>query len=284
VRETANARGGIGKSSSAQLLKLSKECLGNVTHFFVENLGLTDVTATFDVGLVNLRGTVGFPFTATFGPGSRTEIFSLSPIDARRQWNFTLTNSYTMGSNRAVHDDNYVYSLPYAAGQAYLVTQAANGTFSHTGAEQYAIDWKMPEGTPVLAARGGVVVGIKDNSGEGGSNRKFENSANYVLIQHSDGTIGNYAHLLKNGSRVNLGQTVAVGTILGLSGNTGFSSGPHLHFSVFKTRDGRQRESIPIHFRTEKDACATLLCDRTYAAPAMTSASLERTPVLRLQQ
>jgi murein DD-endopeptidase MepM/ murein hydrolase activator NlpD len=171
-----------------------------------------------------------------------------------------------LGSNRAVHDDSYVYSLPYAPGQAFRVSQADDGPFSHSGPERHAIDWKMPEGTPVLAARSGVVVGTKDDSEAGGPDRSFENSANYVLIQHRDGTIGNYAHLLRHGVRVRLGQTVDTGAVIGLSGNTGFSSGPHLHFSVFKTRDGRERESIPIRFRTEKGA-ATLVSGRVYAAP-----------------
>ncbi len=263
----AAARGSIGNSQSRQMLKVTQRRDGNVTHFLVENLEPANVTATFDLALVNLRGTTRFPFTTTLAPHEATEAFSLAPIDEAREWHFTLTNSYTLGSSRAVHDDRFVYSLPYAAGQAFLVSQADDGAFSHSGPERHAIDWQMPEGTPVLAARGGVVVGTRDDCTTGGPDRKFVNSANYILIQHSDGTIGNYAHLLTHGVRVSVGQKIVTGAVIGLSGNTGFSSGPHLHFSVFKTKDGRERESIPIRFGTENEGAATLVSGKVYLAP-----------------
>ena len=249
------------------MLKIDKWCEGNVIHFTVENMEPAGVTATFDLALVNLRGSTQFPFTATFAPHHKVEAFTLSPIDPGQQWHFTLTNSYILGSSGAVHDDNCVYSLPYAAGQAYAVSQAYGGAFSHTGPEKYAIDWKMPEGTPVHAARDGVVVALRDDSDLGGPDRSFEACANYILIEHRDGTIGNYAHLRKHGTKVTVGQQIEAGALIGFSGNTGFSSGPHLHFSVFKTKDGRERESVPIRFRTNTGIPATLTTGKVYLAP-----------------
>ncbi len=172
-----------------------------------------------------------------------------------------------LGSNHALHDAAFVYRPPYAAGQAFCVSQGYDGAFSHTGPEKYSIDWKMPTGTTVLAARGGVVVAFKDDSAAGGADKKFESSANYILIQHRDGTIGNYAHLLTHGVKVKVGQTVETGEVIGLSGSTGFSSGPHLHFSVFKAKDGKSRESIPISFWTENGRETTLLTGQAYRAP-----------------
>jgi murein DD-endopeptidase MepM/ murein hydrolase activator NlpD len=67
--------------------------------------------------------------------------------------------------------------------------------------------------------------------------------------------------------KVAVGQTVEAGDVIGLSGNTGFSSGPHLHFSVFKAKDGKSRESIPISFRTDKGAETTLLTGQAYRTP-----------------
>lgn len=261
------ASGSLGNSQSRQMLKVTQRRDGNVIRFLVENLESADVTATFDLGLVNLKGSTPFPFTTTFAPHQTIEAFTLSPIDEAQEWHFSLTNAYTLGSNRAVHDDRFVYSLPYTPGQAFLVSQADDGAFSHTGPERHAIDWQMPEGTPVLAARGGIVVETKDDSSAGGADRSFENSANYILIQHSDGTIGNYAHLLKHGVKVKVGQTVNTGDVIGLSGNTGFSSGPHLHFSVFKTRNGRERESIAIRYRTANATAERLASGKVYLAP-----------------
>jgi murein DD-endopeptidase MepM/ murein hydrolase activator NlpD len=69
---------------------------------------------------------------------------------------------------------------------------------------------------------------------------------------------------------VKTGQTVETGEVIGLSGNTGYSSGPHLHFDVFRAKDGKTRESVPIRFRTGKGEETTLLAGRTY----MTSKAL----------
>jgi murein DD-endopeptidase MepM/ murein hydrolase activator NlpD len=158
-----------------------------------------------------------------------------------------------------------VYQLPYAPGQAFPVSQAYDGPFSHHGAERYAIDWRMPEGTPVYATRPGVVIDTKSDSTQGGPSKQFESLANYILIQHPDGTIGNYAHLQRNGVKVRAGQTVQAGDLIGLSGNTGFSNGPHLHFCVFKTKNGLERESIPVKFNTS-NGIITLLSGDTYRA------------------
>jgi murein DD-endopeptidase MepM/ murein hydrolase activator NlpD len=258
-------RGGAGESFSRKMVKVTTRKEGNLTHFFVENLEAGDVTATFSVGLDNLKGTVKFPYTSTYPPHQVTEAFTLSPLESNRGWGYTYTNQFTMGNHLAVHDHAAIYELPYAAGGGFRVTQGYNGTYSHTGPDQYAIDFKMPGGTPIHAARKGVVVKVKDDSDLGGPNRKYETCANYILIQHPDGTLANYAHLQKSGCRVKLGQEVRAGDLIALSGNTGFTSGPHLHFSVFKTRaDGGGRESIPVNFRTADASAITLVEGQNY--------------------
>jgi murein DD-endopeptidase MepM/ murein hydrolase activator NlpD len=129
----------------------------------------------------------------------------------------------------------------------------------------------MPEGTPVYAARGGVVVKIKDDSNRGGSSMKYDCYNNYVLVRHDDGTLGHYCHLKKNGVQVKAGQRVKTGDWIALSGNTGFSSGPHLHFCVFKTRNGRERDSIPIRFNAAEGDGLTLATGRKYKALQISS-------------
>lgn len=90
------------------------------------------------------------------------------------------------------------------------------------GASTYhkGIDWAIPVGTSVCAARGGVVVKAGWGSGYG-----------YVVyIQHEDGAVTRYGHLSKVLCKA--GQSVKQGEKIALSGNTGVSTGPHLHFEI----------------------------------------------------
>src|SRR5262249_17216294 len=157
----------------------------------------------------------------TLSGKEQVEIGSLSPVDSDKPWKWSYTYYATFGSLEAKHDDSWVYSLPYAAGQAFRVSQGFHGKYSHTGPNEFAIDWKMPLGTPVQAARDGTVVAVKDDSDLGGADSSFDADANYVLIRHADGTLGHYVHLLKDGSRVKIGDKVCAGDVIALSGNTG---------------------------------------------------------------
>jgi hypothetical protein len=239
---------------------------GDVTHFYVTNRELCEVTMTFTVKLDNLKSCAQFPYTITLPPHQVTEAFSLAPVDPSKPWGFDYTNYFKLGSACAEPDDSFVYQLPFPTGARFKVTQGYNGTFSHTGANQYAIDWKMPEGTPVRAARGGLVVRVKDDSNTGGASMDYDRYNNYVLIRHNDGTLGQYCHLKKGGCVVKPGQVVTTGQLIAHSGNTGFSSGAHLHFCVFKTLNGRERISIPTKFQTATDTAVTLTEGETYRA------------------
>src|SRR5262249_55432055 len=161
---------------------------GDITHVVIENLERSEITMTLDFNIVNLKSSVQLPYTATFSPGE-TEAFTLSPTSPEGGWEFSYTNYYKMGSTLAIPDST-VYLLPYAPGSSYRVTQGYDGSFSHKGSNRFAIDWKMPEGTPVRAARGGLVVKVKDDSDKGGSSMDYDKYNNYVLIRHDDGTLG----------------------------------------------------------------------------------------------
>jgi len=110
------------------------------------------------------------------------------------------------------------------------------------------------------------VVGVKNDSNLGGDDSRYDWDANYVLIQHPDNTLGQYVHLMKGGTKLKLGQHVQAGDFIGLSGNTGHSTGPHLHFSVFKARDGKHRVTIPVRYQTGDDLAVTLEEGRSYKA------------------
>ena len=266
------SRAPLPTTEPEKLVRVITRHEGGSTRFFVENNELSEVTMTFEMNLVNLKAEVAFPYTATFPPGEMTEAFTLNPVKDGEKWEFDYTNFFKLGSNCAKHDESFAYELPYATGAKYKVTQGYNGKFSHTGANQYATDWQMPEGTLVLAARGGLVVRAKDDSDKGGSSMDYDRYNNYVLIRHDDGTLAHYCHLQKGGVLVKPGQRVETGDAIAHSGNTGFSSGPHLHFCVFKTKDGHQRISLPVRFRTNEGP-ATLLSGRAYRASDVQTAS-----------
>jgi murein DD-endopeptidase MepM/ murein hydrolase activator NlpD len=248
---------------------------GEATHFYVQNRELGDVTMTFEMDMRNLKGDVAFPYTATFPPGRTTEAFTLEPSAPGAKWEYSYTNYFKLGSNCARHDDSYIYDLPYMPGEKFKVTQGYNGKFSHTGSNQYAIDWQMPEGTLVLAARGGVVIRAKDDSDTGGPSMEYDHFNNYVLIEHDDGTLAHYCHLQHGGCLVKAGQRVHAGDAIAHSGSTGFSTGPHLHFCVFKTRDGKHRVSLPVKFRTSNEPATTLLSGRYYRATEVVAAATQ---------
>ena len=135
------------------------------------------------------------------------------------------------------------YALPWHGGP-FRLTQGPGGTFSHSDVKsRYAMDIAMPEGTPIIAARGGLVVKTENNQ----SGRGSDPSGNFVRVLHDDGTQGVYLHLKQGSVSVRDGQRVGVGSLLGLSGNTGNSSGPHLHF-VVQRDTGAGWVSIPYEF------------------------------------
>ena len=158
---------------------------------------------------------------------------------------------WTVGSINAKHDNNTRYSSPLQPVGAYPIVQGFNGSFSHTGASRYALDFAAPIGTPVLAARGGVVVDIKSDSNQGGDTPEYAKYANYVVILHNDGTTGEYYHLKYQGVVVARGQPVQKGQLIGYTGSTGFSSLPHLHFGIYLARYHGGYQSVP--FKLEED-------------------------------
>ncbi|OLY94047.1 hypothetical protein BUE76_20755 [Cnuella takakiae] len=146
-------------------------------------------------------------------------------------------------------DSSYIYALPYAAGKSYLMVQGYFTHFSHRN--RAAIDFKMPEGTTVTAARDGVVIRTEKNKNRGGLNKRFRKDANYIVVQHDDGTQAGYWHLKKNGVLVHVGDTVRQGQPIGLSGNTGYTAFPHLHFFVWLGDEDNWKQ-IPTRFYTRQ--------------------------------
>lgn len=146
-------------------------------------------------------------------------------------------------------DGSFQYALPFQRKKTYKLIQGFKGRFSHNKpASMFALDFAMPIGDKVCAARAGRVVKVKEDSKEGGPSAKYRGKDNHVVVLHDDGTLAYYVHLKYQGVLVEEGQLVEKGELLGLSGNTGYSTQPHLHFVIRKpTVDGPV--SIPFRFQ-----------------------------------
>ncbi|WP_425100852.1 M23 family metallopeptidase [Tropicibacter sp. S64] len=223
--------------------------------YLLNRFPLLPVTVTIRVQMENLRADTNSTRTLVLNGSDRRRLMTLSKRDPSRAWRYDYTFDWSRGDVTA-RESGHRYRPPFASGAAFAVTQGCNSRRTHTPDERNALDFDMPTGTPVHAARAGRVVDVKAGSNRGGRSKSFGEDANYVILQHSDRTLGIYYHLRKNGVAVALGSQIAEGQLIGYSGNTGYSTGPHLHFAVTKgtTRDGE--ESLRIAFRTPRGAVA----------------------------
>ncbi|HOV37240.1 MAG TPA: M23 family metallopeptidase [Spirochaetales bacterium] len=224
---------------------------GETYTFYGDNDFIIPVWISIDfTALQNFKSSVSFPFRTLLQPSSRgTPLFYLDPLPGTGRKSYRMVVSYARGDpDQAKPDPGFLYLFPFSHGSKYRMTQGPNGSFTHQGENQYAYDFDLEMGIVVTAARDGLVVDVKTDSNRGGPSTAYARDANYILILHEDGTFGHYVHLKQNGSRVKVGDRVQAGDPIGYSGNTGVSSGPHLHFDVrIPNRDGKM-VSIPIQF------------------------------------
>ena len=147
-------------------------------------------------------------------------------------------------------DTSYVYALPYEEGKSYRLVQGYFSSFTHQ--ERAALDFKMKRGTKICAVRDGEVIRIKEDGDRGGFKKKYRPYGNYIIIQHADSSRAGYWHLQKDGAMVNVGDKVKKGQVIAISGKTGFSFLPHLHFLVWSSDSKRQWRQVATRFLTSK--------------------------------
>jgi len=140
------------------------------------------------------------------------------------------------------------YNLPYIPNSEFVVGQGncTNGSHTVNTDQAYAYDIDMPIGTNIVASKAGTVAVVVENFQE---NNNTPGQENYLIIQHNDGTITGYYHLTQNGILVEVGNSISQGDIVAQSGNTGDSSGPHLHFEAALCEDC---ETLPVNFKNTR--------------------------------
>ena len=192
------------------------------------------------------------PLPARFVVPGQTEqaLLGIGALNEQLGFNYRLSMSSVPGAPIEKLIEGLVILPPFAADEAYPVSQGFNGGTTHvTPDSTYAVDIVMPVGTAIHAVRSGTVMDIEEDFNRGGTDfEKFADKANHVRIVHEDGTMALYAHLdlasveVRRGARIRAGQKIA------RSGNTGFSSGPHLHFAI-QQNTGMRLISVPFQFR-----------------------------------
>lgn len=292
TQNAGNVLAGAGRAAgnavaADQTTLLSESCSDGVCVFVFANAGGTpssvyvtnetdedvDIRVTFE--LEKLRATPTRP-KAVVPPrkGSKSNtadglrLATLEPIGPGGGYKLELSTTSYRGDPGATPDGT-LYVLPFPAGASYECTQGFDGRRSHTGSSRHSVDFGMPVGSPVTAARAGVVVDRRSGSTVVGSDDPGDrDEGNYVRVRHDDGTYGSYWHL--DTVSVPVGRTVAVGDALGRSGNTGYSSGPHLHFAVKRADGSGGFRTVDWKFRTATGTAFVPVAGETYPTPPST--------------
>ncbi len=145
--------------------------------------------------------------------------------------------------------------LAYPVKKVNITQYFGNTAFStknsqiYNGAGHNGIDFAVPVGTPLYAAADGVVVGVADSD----LSCSRASYGKWTMIKHNNGLTTLYAHMSSFG--VSEGQSVIAGQKIGLSGNTGYSTGPHLHFTVYASQ--AVRVAGPTEYRSK--SCGTYM-------------------------
>ena len=239
--DAVRLRGVVPPSDPSNFVQLDSQTVGDATDVYVRNELAGPVQVRLHLqSKAELRLSEDFRLDSLLPPTTKVR---LGRVYTAGEMNLLL--DIVPGDPNAQPRD-VAYSLPIDENSHWSVGQTFNGGHSHSdAANRFAVDIIVPEGTPVLAARAGVVMQAESSFDRAGSDRaKFATRANLVRILHDDGSIAVYAHLQEDGVYVRLGERVGLGQQIGASGNTGYSSGPHLHFAVQVNR-GMSLQSIP---------------------------------------
>lgn len=228
------------------LVKLRLEASGAGYRAYADNLmhGPVEVALRFKARR-NVDARPALPATTIVPARSSVLVATLAITDLIEGGSFELLLDALPG-DPASRPREHDYRLPFEYARV-RVDQGPGGSFSHTDAQNlHAIDFALPEGTPIVAVREGVVMQVEADFDRAGLNvEKFGGRANFIRIVHDDGSMALYAHLQPEGVQVRVGQRVRAGQRIGLSGNTGFSTAPHLHF-VLQANRGMRLESVPL--------------------------------------
>ncbi|MBC8053648.1 MAG: M23 family metallopeptidase [Sphingobacteriaceae bacterium] len=227
---------------------------------FAKNDEYCPVSISLDLNITNIVFSEGDKKIFIVPPkAEKFQIGKLALIPGKGG-NFSYKYKSVLGDiTKAEYEKDKGYDLPFQKGRSFNVFQGYNGSFSHQN--ENSIDFTMPEGTEVLAARDGMVIKVVQNNTQSCAEKECKKYNNFILVYHPDGTFAEYVHLKFNSSKVKPGDAIKVGTLLGLSGNTGWSTGPHLHFVCFIPGFDK-RNTVQTKFKTNTGTSLEYLVEK----------------------
>lgn len=209
----------------------------------------TEIFLHIDFDLKSFVASLELPAVLPLQPGINEDILRLTAVEEASEFSYSMQYSFIFADPSSIEPDKYLYYFPFEHGSAHRIGQGWKGSFSHYGQNLYAVDFDMDTGTKIYAARDGIVVSLKEDSRIGGNSSAYAKHTNFILVKHSDNTFANYVHLQYNGALVSKGTAVAAGDLIALSGSTGITTGPHLHFDIRVPNARGAMTSIPFMFR-----------------------------------
>lgn len=233
-------------------IKTYYEKLEGNTVFYADNNEPCTVSIKIKLQLENLHSSAGNEKILVLPANTkRIKLTVLTKINKEKKYKVSGNTQYNYGDHfQKDWNTEFAYTLPFQKGESYRLCQGYNGNFSHQNKNQ--LDFTMPLNTKITAVRDGVVIKVVDINNKHCNTQECEKYNNLIYVYHNDGTIAEYVHIKRNGAKVIVGAKVKQGQIIAESGNVGWSSGPHLHFSVFLQRLGGKREYLKTKFKLDE--------------------------------
>ncbi|MEQ8554785.1 MAG: M23 family metallopeptidase [Cyclobacteriaceae bacterium] len=224
--------------------------LTNEISIIAENKSILPYTVKLEANFKGMKSDQKFPLTKIVEANKVDTLAKFLP-EKNTSISFGFNSTKVEGNILAKHNNQVVYELPYKKGTSYKIDQGYNGKSTHQN--KNALDFHMEEGTEICAIRDGLVVKAIDKYDKGCPDESCARFNNFILVLHDDGSYADYSHLKRGGALVKVGNRVNAGQIIGLSGQTGIASGPHLHLEVYTmTWDGQN--SIAVKYMVDGKA------------------------------
>ncbi len=247
--------------TKAQEVNITTENVNRDAVIYASNNEYCPVSISLELDLTNFIFSAGAEKVFVIPAKSlKYKIGVLTNSNAEKKSRYSYKFKYCMGDlTKVKYDTDFLYNLPYAKGKSYTVFQGYNGLASHKN--ENALDFTMPEGTEIAAARDGIVVKVVQDNTESCPREECDKYNNGITLYHSDGSFAYYGHIKYKGAKVKVGEQIKQGDLIALSGNTGWSSGPHLHFVCYTPNFGKWN-TIQTKFKLDIDGKADFLKEK----------------------